>query len=108
MEDRRLDGIEQALMRAGQLRADRLCAGAQVPPDFTARIMRDVRAKAPRRIDFWDMFSLAARRFAPVGALAATVACGYAQLMDRVLNQALVSLSLHGGGSALTLAGLVP
>lgn len=103
MDDRRLDGIEQTLLRAGQLRA-----GAQTPPDFTARIMREVRAKAPRRIDFWDMFGLAARRFAPVGALAATAACGYAQLMDRVLNQALVSLSLHGGGSALTLAGLVP
>lgn len=102
MEDRRLDGIEQALLRAGQLRA-----AAEVPPDFTARIMREVRAVAPRRIDFWDMFGLAARRFAPVGALAATAACGYAQLMDRVLNQALVSLSLHGGG-ALTLAGLVP
>lgn len=108
MEDGRLDDIERALIRAGQLRADQLRAGADVPPDFTARIMRDVRAKAPRRVDFWDLFSLAGRRFVPVGALAATAACGYAQFMDRVFNQALVSLSLHGGGSALTFAGLMP
>lgn len=104
MDDGRLDRIEQALMRTARLRAK----PAAVPQDFTARIMREVRHKAERRADFWDIFSLSARRFAPVGALAATAACGYSQIMERVLNQALLSLSLHGGSNVLTLAGLVP
>jgi len=104
MDDGRLDRIEQALMRGAQLRAP----SAVAPQDFTARIMREVRAKASVKVEFWDVFGRAARRFAPVGALAATGACGYAQVMERILNQALVSLSLHGGSNALTLAGLMP
>jgi hypothetical protein len=104
MDDGRLDRIEQALYRSARLRAQ----SAVVPQDFTARIMCEVRGKNPARIEFWDVFGLVARRFAPVGALAATGALGYAQVMERVLNQALVSLSLHGGGNALTLAGLMP
>lgn len=104
MDDGRLDRIERALLRAGRLRVQ----SAEVPQDFTARIMREVRHKAERGANFWDIFGLAARRFAPVGALAATAACGYSQLMERVLNQALLSLSLHGGGNVLTLAGLMP
>ncbi len=103
MDDGRLDRIEQALLRHGTLRAQ----SAAVPQDFTARIMREVRNKAPRPVNFWDLFGLAARRFAPVGALAATAACGYAQFMERALHQAVLSLSLHGA-SAITLAGLVP
>ncbi|MGE4263455.1 MAG: hypothetical protein AB7E46_03170 [Desulfovibrio sp.] len=103
MDDGRLDRIEQALVRGARLRAQ----SVPVPQDFTARIMREVRAKASARVEFWDVFGRAARRFAPVGALAATGACGYAQVMERVLNQALVSLSLHGG-SSLTLAGFMP
>ncbi len=104
MDDGRLDRIEQTLMQAGRLRAQKVA----VPQNFTASILREVRGLAPQRIDFWDVFGLAARRFAPVGALAATLACGYAQVMERVLNQAMVSLSLHGGSSAMTLARLVP
>lgn len=104
MDDGRLDRIEQELVRGARLRT----RSAPVPQDFTARVMREVRGKVPARMEFWDVFGLAARRFAPVGALAATGALGYAQVMERVLNQALVSLSLHGGGSALTFAGLMP
>jgi len=104
MDDGRFDRIEQALLRGARMRA----RSAAPPQDFTARIMREVRAKASAGGEFWDVFGRAARRFAPVGALAATGACGYAQVMDRVLNQALVSLSLHGGGNALTLAGFMP
>ncbi|HWR02465.1 MAG TPA: hypothetical protein VN419_00490 [Humidesulfovibrio sp.] len=103
MDDGRLDRIEQALLRHGSLRAQ----SVQLPQDFTARIMREVRNKAPRSVSFWDLFGIAARRFAPVGALAATAACGYAQFMERALHQAVLSLSMHGAG-AITLAGLVP
>lgn len=103
MDDRRLDRFEQALVHHVRTRA----SAAAVPHDFTAQVMRVVRRKAEARVDFWDVFSLVAHRFAPVGALAATAACGYAQFMERVLNQALLSLSLHGG-STITLAGLVP
>jgi len=104
MDDGRLDRIEQTLLRGARLRAQ--CA--PVPQDFTARVMREVRGKIPARGEFWDVFGLVARRFAPVGVLAATGALGYAQVMDRVLNQALVSISLHGGGNVITLAGLMP
>lgn len=103
MDDGRLDRIEQALLRHGSLRA----RPVPLPQDFTARIMREVRNMAPRPVSFWDVFGMAARRFAPVGALAATAACGYAQFMERALHQAVLSLSLHGAG-AITLAGLVP
>ncbi|MBI5519342.1 MAG: hypothetical protein HY916_04725 [Desulfovibrio sp.] len=103
MEDGRLDSIERALMRHGRLRAKPMPA----PYGFTERIMREVAGKTPRANEFWDIFSVAARRFVPVGALAATAACGYAQMMERLFNQAVLSLSLHGAGVA-TLAGLVP
>ncbi len=103
MDDRRLDRIEQALLLHHRKRSQ----GVAVPHDFTARVMRAVRHKAERKADFWDFFGLAARRFAPVGALAATAACGYAQLMERMLNQALLSVSMHGSG-VVTLAGLMP
>jgi hypothetical protein len=102
MDDRRLDNIEQALVRHARARQ-----GAALPADFTARVMREVRQKAERGVDFLTVFSLVARRFAPVGALAATAVCGYAQFMDKVFNQALLSLSMHGSG-AITLAGLMP
>lgn len=104
MDDGRLDRLEQALLRHARMAKP----APQVPWDFTAGVMREVRARAERGQDFWNLFSLAARRFAPVGALAATAACGYAQLMERVLNQALLSLSLHGGSGAMTLAGMLP
>jgi len=104
MDDGRFDRIEQALLRGARMRA----RSAAPPQDFTARIMREVRGKFPARNEFWDVFGLVARRFAPVGALAATGALGYAQVMERVLNQTLVSLSLHGGSNVMTLAGLMP
>lgn len=104
MDDGRLDRLEHALLL--HFRAQRRAAPA--PGDFTAQVMRAVRLRAEKAPDFWDVFSQAARRFAPVGALAATAACGYAQSMERVFNQALLSLSLHGGSSALTLVGLMP
>ena len=103
MDDRRLDRFEQALLKHGRLRN----RAVPVPHDFTAQVMRSVRHKAESRVDFWDVFSMVARQFAPVGALAATAACGYAQFMERVLSQALLSLSLHGSGTII-LAGLMP
>jgi len=102
MDDRRLDNIEQALL--AHARAPK---AAVVPFDFTARVMCEVRQKAEHGEDFWDVFGLVAQRFAPICALAATAVCGYAQFMDRVLGQALLSLSMHGAG-AVTLAGLMP
>jgi hypothetical protein len=102
MEDRRLDRLEQALQRHARTRQS-----VAVPYDFTANVMRAVRAKAERGADFWDIFSSAARRFVPVGALAASAVCGYAQFMDKVYNQALLSLSMHSS-STITLAGLMP
>lgn len=53
------------------------------------------------------MFGVAARRFAPVSAVAATVICGYAQFMDRVLGQALLALAAHGAGVS-NLAVMLP
>jgi len=103
MDDRRLDRLEQALLLHHRKRN----RSVELPHDFTAQVMRVVRHKAERGADFWDIFSLAARRFAPVGALAATAACGYAQFMERALNQALLSVSMHGSG-VITLAGLMP
>lgn len=102
MDDGRLDRLEQALLL--HARGKKV---PSVPQDFTAKVMRAVRHKAERTPDFLDVFSLVARRFAPVGALAATVACGYAQLMERVFSQAVLSMSLHGG-NAITLVGLMP
>lgn len=96
MDERKLDRLEQALY----LHARKQQAAA-VPVDFTARVMRSVRAKAERGADFWDIFGLVARRFAPVGAFAATAVCGYVQLVDKALSQALLSLSLHGGAPVL-------
>ncbi|OIN98130.1 MAG: hypothetical protein AUJ49_13745 [Desulfovibrionaceae bacterium CG1_02_65_16] len=102
MDDRRLDNLEQALLAHARSRQ-----AAALPHDFTARVMREVRQRAERGADFWDVFGLVARRFAPICALMATAVCGYAQFMDRVLGQALLSLSMHGAG-VVTLAGLMP
>lgn len=102
MDDRKLDNIERALFAHGRMRAT-----AAMPVDFTARVMREVRQKAERGADFWDMFGTAARRFAPVSAVAATVICGYAQFMDRVLGQALLALAAHGAGVS-NLAVMLP
>lgn len=103
MDDRRLDRLEQTLLLHHRKRS----GSVAVPHDFSIQVMRAVRSKAERGADFWDIFGLAARRFAPVGALAATAACGYAQFMERMLNQALLSVSMHGSG-VITLAGLMP
>ena len=102
MDDRRLDNLEQALLRSFRARQS-----APVPANFTASVMREVRQKAERGTSFLDVFSLVARRFAPVGALAATAACGYAQFVDKVFNQAVLSLSMHST-AGITLAGLMP
>jgi hypothetical protein len=102
MDDRRLDRLEAALVRHAQTRR----SAASAPVNFTAGVMRAVRQRSVRGQDFWDLFGVAARRFAPVGALAATLACGYAQVMERLYAQAVLSLSLHGG--AFTLVGLMP
>lgn len=102
MDDRKLDTLEQALLMHASGRVPQ-----PVPNDFTARIMREVRNRPARGADFLDVFSLVARRFAPVGALAATALCGYAQFFDRVLSQALLSVSMHSA-SVTTLAGLMP
>ena len=102
MDDRRLDRIEQTLLLHSRSRQS-----APLPHDFTAQVMRSVRQKVERSLDFWDVFSVAARRFVPVGALAATAACGYAQFMDKAFNQAVLALSMHGA-NAITLAGLMP
>ena len=104
MDDGRLDRLEEAL----RLNFRNRQGAAALPQDFTARVMRAVRARHEHASGFWDIFSCAARRFAPVGALAATVACGYAEVTERVVNQALLSVSLHGGFSTLTLAALLP
>lgn len=101
MDDRKLDNIERALFAHGRMRP-----AAALPADFTARVMRDVRRRAERGADFWDMFGVAARRFAPVSAVAATVVCGYAQFMDRVLGQALLALAAHGAGASSLVAML--
>ncbi len=103
MDDRRLDVLEDTLLR--HARARRPLAA---PENFTAGVMREVRAVAARRSDFWMAFACAARRFAPAGALAATAACGYALMSELVLDQALLTLSLHGSGSTYLLAGLLP
>lgn len=102
MDDGRLDRLERALVLHFRRRP-----AAGVPQGFTDQVMRAVRARAEAAGGFWALFGFAARRFAPVGALAATAACGYAQLSERLLNQALLAMSLHGGG-ALSLARLVP
>ncbi len=102
MDDGRLDRLEQALMRHFRRKP-----AVGVPPGFTGQVMRSVRARAEAAGGFWALFQFAARRFAPVGALAATAACGYAQLSERLFNQALLSMSLHGGG-ALSLTQLMP
>lgn len=102
MDDRKLDNIERALFAHGRLRPP-----AVMPADFAARVMREVRQKAERGADFWDTFGVVARWFAPVSAVVATVVCGYAQFMDRVLGQALLALAAHGAG-ATSLAVMLP
>lgn len=103
MDDGRLDVLEQALLlhARGRKRMD-------PPAGFVDGVMREVRARDVSRGDFWSAFCCAARRFVPAGALAATASFGYAQLSERLLHQALLALSLQGGSSALTLAGLLP
>ncbi len=103
MDDGRLDQLEQALLQHARGRKP-----VAVPAGFTDGVMREVRAAAGRRSDFWSVFALAARRFAPAGALAATATYGYAQLSERLLNQALLTLTLHGSGGTYILAGLLP
>ena len=103
MDDGRLDQLEQALLLHARGRKPLVA-----PAGFTAGVMRAVRANADRQSDFWSVFACAARRFIPAGALAATVACACALLSERALNQALLILSLHGGGSPYLLAGLIP
>jgi len=103
MDDGRLDQLEQALLLHARGRKP-----LAVPAGFTGGVMRAVRASADRQSDFWSVFSLAAWRFVPAGTLAATAACGYALLSERALNQALLTLSLHGSGSTYLLAGLLP
>jgi hypothetical protein len=103
MDDRKLDTIERALV--SHLRNRRAAA---VPAGFSAQVMRAVRENAERRLDFWDFFGVAVRRFAPVGALAATAVCGYAQLVDKAFGQALLSVSLHGGATSMLYAGMLP
>jgi hypothetical protein len=105
MDDRRLvklDRIEQALIQHFRSRTP-----IAVPADFVDGVMRSVRASAEEAGGFWTLFGFAARRFAPVGALAATAVCGYAQVSERLFNQALLFMSLHGGG-AVGLARLMP
>jgi hypothetical protein len=104
MDERRLDRLERTLFLHARLR--RGCVA--VPQDFTERVMRSVRQCAEARSSFWDIFGSAARRFAPVGAFAAAAVCGYAEMTERVLNQALLALSLHGGSSVLGLARMLP
>jgi hypothetical protein len=103
MDDGRLDQLEQALLLHARSRKP-----LAPPAGLTEGVMREVRALADRRSDFWSVFVFAARRFVPAGALAATTAGGYALLSERVLNQALLTLSLHGGDSPYLLAGLLP
>ncbi len=103
MDDGRLDMLEKQLLRHAKTRTQ-----PQLPADFTAGVMRAVRAKAERRLRFLDVFGVAAWRFVPAGALAATAMYGYALQADKVLGQALLSISLSGGGSLTTLAALMP
>ena len=70
MDDGRLDRLEEALRHNYHSRQ----SAPAVPPDFTAQVLRAVRVSHERGSGFWDIFGLAARRFAPVGALAATAA----------------------------------
>jgi len=105
MDDRRLarlDNLEQALVLHARCRRP-----PAVPAGFTDGVMRAVRQKAESVGGFWTMFGFAARRFAPVGALAATAVCGYAQLSERLFSQTLLFLSLHGAG-AYSLVRLMP
>lgn len=103
MDDGRLDQLEQALLLHARGRKP-----LAPPAGFTAGVMRGVRNLADERSDFWSVFACAAQRFVPAGALAATVACACALLSERALNQALLTLSLHGGSSPYLLAGLIP
>jgi len=103
MDDGRLDQLEQVLLRHARGRSP-----MAAPAGFTEGVMRAVRAKVEARNDFWSLFSLAGSRFAPAGALVASAACAYALMSERLLTQAVVSLSLHGTGGTYILAGLMP
>lgn len=103
MDDGRLDQLEQVLVQHARGRAR-----MEPPAGFTGGVMRAVRARAEARVDFWSVFARAGSRFVPAGALAASAACAYALMSERLLAQALVTLSLHGAGNAYILAGLMP
>lgn len=101
MDEGRLDRLEQALLLHAKGRQ------ASPPPEgFTAGVMREVRARAERRVDFRELLGAAMRRFAPAGAVAAAAACAYAQASERLMNQVLLALTLNGGPQLL--AGLMP
>lgn len=106
MDDGRLDRLEQALVLHARGRK-RMDPHPDVMAGLAAGVMREVRARAEAKSDFWGVFVLAGWRFAPAGALAATAAFAWAQASERLLGQALMSLSLTGGAGYL-LAGLLP
>lgn len=103
MDDGRLDTLERQLAGHGRLRAQK----AVLPGDFTARVMADIRRRSDRPKAFLDIFTGAATRFAPAGAIAAGALYGYAAHADRLLSQALLGLSLSGASLA-GYASLLP
>lgn len=96
MEDGRLDTVEQLLARHGRLRGQK----AELPGDFTARVMADIRRRSEKPLAFLDIFTQAATRFVPAGAIAATAIYGYAAYADKLLSQALLSISFNGASLA--------
>lgn len=103
MDDGRLDNLERQLARHGSLRARK----AELPGDFTARVMADIRRRSEKPAAFLDIFTVAARRFMPAGAIAATALYGYAAHADKLLSQAMLSMSLTGA-SVAGYAALLP
>ena len=103
MDDGRLDTMERLLARQAGLRAGK----AQLPGDFTARVMADIRRRVDRPVSFQDIFTAVAARFVPAGAIAAGALYGYAAHADRLLSQALLNLSLTGV-SVASYASLLP
>lgn len=103
MDDGRLDTMERLLARQAGLRAGK----AQLPGDFTARVMADIRRRSERSRPFRDIFTTVAGRFVPAGAIAATALYGYAAHADKLLSQALLNLSLTGV-SVASYAALLP
>ena len=103
MDDGRLDRVEEMLVRHARNRQV-----PELPADFTAGVMRAVRNKAEKASGIWDVFSVVALRFVPAGALAATAMYGFAAHAESTFSQAMLSFSLTGGGSLITLAALMP